>query len=114
MSFKDYLNEQLTLVEDTKPSYGSFEDKNYVVKINKLSSNDFYSQPFGRSMADRKLVKSFIEDSETKTTHIDAKGKSTLSSVKLWIKENKPSEFYATWKKDSSNYKDDSVKLFYK
>lgn len=113
MGFKEYLNEQL-LSEGKSPSFGSSDGNNYAVKIDKLSSNDFYSQSFGRSMADRKLVRSFTEDPETKTTHVNAKGKATLSSVKSWIKDIKPSEFYATWRKDSSSYKDDSVKLFYK
>ena len=31
-----------------------------------------------------------------------------------WVKENKPSEFFASWEKDSSSYKDDSVEIFFK
>lgn len=34
-----------------------------------------------------------------------------MTAVKEWVKENKPSEFFASWEKDSS-YKDDSVEYF--
>ena len=36
-----------------------------------------------------------------------------MTAVKEWVKENKPSEFYALWEKESSFYKDDSVEIFF-
>ncbi len=59
-----------------------------------------------------KKLKEFKTNS--KSTRIDAKGKATMTVVKEWVKENKPSEFFASWEKDSSSYKDDSVEIFFK
>ncbi len=97
-----------------KASIGNSEGFNYVVKINFLEDNSFYKLAFGRQLSDLRRITYFKEDKETKTTHILAKGVSTLKSVKSWIKAEKPSEFYARWRKDSSSYKDDSVEIFYR
>ena len=59
-----------------------------------------------------KKLKEFKTNS--KSTRVDAKGKATMTAVKEWVKENKPSEFFASWQKDSSSYKDDSVEIFFK
>jgi hypothetical protein len=37
-----------------------------------------------------------------------------MAVVKDWIKTNKPKEFYAVWKMDTSHFKDDVVEIFYK
>lgn len=50
---------------------------------------------------------------EFKKATIGAKGKGTLPAVKAWIKEKKPSQYYAKWEKDSSSYKDDVVEIKY-
>ena len=59
-----------------------------------------------------KKLKEFKTNS--KSIRVDAKGKATMTAVKEWVKENKPSEFFASWEKDSSSYKDDSVEIFFK
>jgi vacuolar-type H+-ATPase subunit H len=97
-----------------KPSFGSSEGYNYAVNINSLDSNEFYTYPFGRGLNDRRKAAEFIKDSDVKTGYVDTKGKSSLPAVKQYVKENNLKEFYATWKKDSSNYKDDSVDIYYK
>jgi len=97
---------------DKKPSFGKAGKNNYAVKIESLDRNDFYNQSFGRQLDDLRKIKEWKK--EAKIGDADAKGKATLSAVKKWIKENKPKEFYASWQADSSNYKDDSVEIYYK
>lgn len=48
-----------------------------------------------------------------KSTHVGAKGKSTMAAVKKWVSERKPAQFYARWKADSPSYKDDSVQVWF-
>ena len=84
---------------------------NIIVKI-KGVDKEYYRAPFGRQMDDLKKVKAFMETA--KTAYVNAKHKGTLTAVKRWIKETSPSEYYAKWRKDSSNYKDDSVKVYYR
>jgi len=48
-----------------------------------------------------------------KRTHVDAKGRATLAAVKEWVKFFQPTQFFASWTSDSSNFKDDSVELWY-
>lgn len=93
-----------------KPSFGSSGEFNYAVKIDSIESNDFYERPFGRQLEDLKKVKNFKEESEKK--FIGAKGIPTLKAVKEWVKENKPKQFYAQWRKDSRYYKDDVVEIW--
>ena len=96
-----------------KPYFGlnDTKNKNYAVQINGIE-NDFPSKPFGQQIDAMKKLKEFKTNS--KSTRVDAKGKATMSAVKEWVKENKPSEFFASWEKDSSSYKDDSVEIFFK
>ena len=108
MKFKNYLNE----AKKRKPAFGTSDGFSYAVNIPTLDSNEFLKMPFGRQLDDSRKVGEWKKTS--KSTHVGAKGKGTLPSVKKWVKENKPSEFYAKWKMDSSSYKDDSVEIFYK
>lgn len=95
-----------------KPSFGTSEGYNYAVNIKGLDSNDFYTEPFGRSINDRKKAKEFAQSA--KSGYADCKGKPSVPAVRKWIRENNPTEFYAMWKKDSNFYKDDSVEIYYK
>ena len=106
--FREFLNES-----KDKPYFGLNDTKkiNYAVNLNGIE-NDFPSKPFGQQIDAMKKVKEFKETA--KKTRVDAKGKATMSAVKEWVKENKPSEFFASWEKDSSSYKDDSVEIFFK
>jgi hypothetical protein len=105
------LMEELNEAKKRKPAFGNSEGFNYAVNIEGIE-NEFFKYAFGRQLDDLKKVKEWMKSA--KKYNVDAKGKPTLSSVKSWIKMTKPSEFYAKWKKDSSNYKDDSVEIFYK
>jgi len=83
---------------------------NYVVKVENVDPK-FYLKPFGRQIDDLKLIDSFKKTA--KKDHVGCKGKPSLSAVKAWIKATKPKFYYAKWRKDSSEYKDDSVEIFY-
>lgn len=108
--WKDKKNVSESL--NSKPSFGTNGQRSYAVKINDLDTNEFYTQSFGRSLSDVKKVDEFKKNS--KKDWIGAKGKSTMPAVKAWIKLNNPSEFYCSWKSDSSFYKDDSVEIYYR
>jgi hypothetical protein len=106
------IDKYLGEAKGKKPSFGNNDGNSYAVKVDSLDSNEFYKQPFGRRIDDMKKVKEFM--SSAKKGYVGSKGKPTMASVKKWVKEMKPSEFYAMWKQDSSSYKDDSVEIFYK
>lgn len=93
-----------------KPGYGTVDGKSYAVLVDGVDS-EFFKAPFGRQMDDLKKIKVFKETA--KTGHAGAKGKSTMAAVKEWVKLYEPTQFYASWKADSSSYKDDSVQIFY-
>jgi hypothetical protein len=94
----------------SKAVFGTQGDFNYAVKINALERNDFFHQPFGAALSDMQRLRIFMANAATK--YVGAKGKSTMPAVKRWIKENKPAEFYAIWRKDSTFWKDDVVEIY--
>lgn len=103
--------ENLDLSEaKANPFIGKIDKLNYAVKIDGVTLSS--SSNFGDMVRINKALKEFKQDA--KTTRIGAKGKATLASVKAWIKENQPSQYYAKWQPDSSFYKDDSVEIYYK
>jgi hypothetical protein len=110
------VNEILSFTEakKRKAGFGNSEGFSSAVLIDGLDSNEFFKAPFGRQLGDLKKVKDWKASQGVKTDHVGAKGKSTMAAVKAWVKSVKPTEFYARWKQDSSNYKDDSVEIFYK
>ena len=113
-TFREWLREgELNEAKVEKPYFGlnDTKKKNYAVQINGIE-NDFPSKPFGQQIDASKKLKEF--KATAKSTRVGAKGKATMTAVKEWIKENKPSEFFASWEKDSSSYKDDSVEIFFK
>jgi hypothetical protein len=97
-------------VKKDKPAFGSSDGFSYAVSLNGVD-NEFFKQPFGRQLDAMKKVKEFTANA--KKGYVGAKGKSTLASVKEWVKLNQPTQFYAKWKSDSSSYKDDSVEIHY-
>ena len=110
--FDELYESIITEARGPKPSFGTQDKLNFAVLINGLDSQDFYKQPFGRQLSDLKKVKKFKETA--KKNAIGSKGKPTMKSVREWYKENKPTEFYASWQKDSPMYKDDSIEVWYK
>ena len=92
-------------------SFGKHDGFSYAVKIDGLSSNDFWKRGFGAMVDEADTLRDFR--SRAKKGYADAKGKDTLRSVRAWVKQNRPSQFYARWKSDSPMYKDDSVEIYY-
>ena len=93
------------------PFFGSDSEFSYAVKINGID-NKFPTMSFGRALPYIRQAKEF--EKSAKSDEVNAKGKSTLAAVKSWVKDNKPSEFFAKWRKDSKFYKDDGVTIYYK
>jgi len=88
---------------------GKIDKMNYAVLIDGATIDKGAS--FGDLVMLNKKLREFKK--VAKKGHVGAKGKATLASVKAWIKENKPSQYYAKWQPDSSYYKDDTVEIFY-
>jgi hypothetical protein len=109
MTFTEYA---LTEVKGAKAFIGKIGKKSYAIKIDALDSNSFPEKNFGQQIGDLKIVKEW--KTNAKKDVVGSKGKATLASVKAWVTETKPSEFYASWESDSSTYKDDSVEIWYK
>lgn len=95
-----------------KPVFKTIDGTSYAVSIKAISSNDFFSQPFGRQLDDHKIIRGW--KITAKIGHVGTKGKSTMAAVKRWIKERGATEFYAKWGADSSYWKNDSVEIHYK
>jgi len=109
--FETTVEKNFTEAKGRKPAFGSADKFNFAVQVNGLDSNDFFKQPFGRTLGDMKKVQKFKETA--KVASVGAKGKATKAAVRAWVKENKPTQFFAKWQKDSTNWKDDSVEIHY-
>ena len=94
----------------TKATFGNDGEYNYAFKVEGVEP-EFYRRPFGRQLDSARAAGKFCKGA--KKYSVGCKGKATMACVKEWVKENKPSQFYAKWKKDSSYYKDDSVDIYY-
>jgi hypothetical protein len=97
-------------VKSQAAKFGTNDGFSWAVKLDCVD-NEFFKQVFGRRMDDMKKAKAFAESA--KKYWVGAKGRSTLAAVKQWAKEEKPKQFFAMWKSDSDNWKDDSVCVAY-
>lgn len=68
----------------------------------------FIGKTFGRQLETLRALKAF-RDQATHVAHV----KGSQRAVKEWVKENKPSQFFAVWNSETDFYHDDSVKIFY-
>jgi hypothetical protein len=93
-----------------KVTYGKNEKMQYAFKVDGVPS-DYYKLPFGRQIEHAKTIREFKENATSH--HVGAKGRATLAAVKEWVKETKPSQFYACWQADSSFWKNDCVEVCY-
>ena len=93
-----------------KAFYGTKGEQKLACKLDFVSCNDFPFQLFGRVLADHQKVREW--QTKAKKEYIDSKGKAGMASVKKWIKENNPSQFYILWK-ESNFYKDDTLQIYY-
>ena len=71
-------------------------ENNILVNVPGVDSHYFH-KPLGRQLADIQAIKAFKDTA--KTYHIGTKHHASLSKVKQWLKENKPSAWYASWRK---------------
>ena len=95
-----------------KPVITTLGNRSYAVKLDTLSQYDYFNLPFGRQIDDLRKIGEF--KATAKTTHVGAKhSKSTLAAVKKWVRERKPTQFYASWPADSKLYRDDSVQIWF-
>lgn len=94
-----------------KSTIGRFGEFSYAVKVAGVDDR-FFMRPFGRQLDDLRRIQAW--QSTAKTYHVGAKHKATLSAVRAWIKMMKPTEFYAKWRSDSTDWKNDSVEIYYK
>lgn len=84
-----------------KPKFENVRGMNFAYQIEGVTDAD----------RDYKEVAEFTKTA--KKGYVGAKGKATMPAVKKWVRENKPSQFYAKWKADSSMWKDDTVEIWY-
>jgi hypothetical protein len=104
-------SEDLDEAKGSKAYFGTNDGKSYAVNLSGAKGGN-EPRNMGWAMDNTKMLKDFMKDA--KTHYAGAKGKATLPAVKSAIKMLGATEFYATWKADSANYKDDSVKIYYK
>ena len=71
----------------------------------------FMGQKIGRQIDSLRMLKAFQD--RAKVAYVDTKRKKPLSAVKEWVKENKPSQFFAVWTPETDFYHDDSIEIFY-
>lgn len=95
----------------TKTSFGNDGEYNYAFRVESVEA-EFYRRPFGRRLDSIRKAEAFCRRAVKYSIDCKGGGKPTMSCVKKWVKENKPSQFYAKWKMDSSCYKDDSVTIY--
>ena len=109
---KTYV-EVITEARGPKPFFGTVDKMNFAIQLNNnVGGNDFPKRGFGGQVDNRKVIGEFKDSA--KKGYVNTKRVNTLTGVRKWVKENKPSEFYATWMADSSMGKDDSVEIYYK
>ena len=93
-----------------KATFAKTAEFSYAYKVDGVTPG-FHTAIFGRQLDDLRKVGAF--KATAKSTHVGAKRRATLAAVKEWVKLNSPSQFYARWRSDSSQYKEDCVEIFY-
>lgn len=81
---------------------------NYVVKLNGVPST---ITPDDLELTYSKIVNDFIKTA--KRDNAPCKGRPSLPAVKRLIAAISPTQVYARWRKDSADWKDDSVDIYY-
>lgn len=92
--------------------FGSHGGFSYAVKVDGID-NEFFKLSFGQQLDHQKKANFLKSHPEIKVEHVGAKGKATLAAVKQWVKEAKPTQFFAKWQSDSDYYKDDVVQVYF-
>lgn len=87
----------------------SVEGFSVVAKFDDFSAEQF-SKNMGYQITHREDFNSFKQNAKLVT--IGSKRKPTFATVKKWVSENNPKQYFAKWHSDSALYKDDSVEIY--
>lgn len=87
----------------------SVEGFSVVAKFDDFSAEQFNNN-LGYQISHREDFKLFKQNAKLVT--IDSKQKPTFATVKKWVTENKPKQYFAKWRGDSPLYKDDCVEMY--
>jgi hypothetical protein len=109
--YKQLTGTRSNPVRQLKAVFGKAEGFNYAVKVPGVDPH-FFTYSFGRQIDDKWKINEWANGAQK--GYAGAKGKATVSSLKEWVKVYQPDEFYAQWRQDSSNWKDDVVEVLYK
>ena len=90
-----------------KSCYGSTGGRSYAFRVDGVDGT-FIGKTFGRQLETLRALKAF-RDQATHVAHV----KGSQRAVKEWVKENKPSQFFAVWTPETDFYHDDSIEIFY-
>ena len=94
-----------------KTCYGSTAGRVYAFRVDGVDGA-FLGQSFGRQIDSFHKLKAFQDNAKHKV-YIDTKRRAALAAVKEWVRENKPSQFLASWFCETPFYRQDSVEMFY-
>ena len=95
-----------------KACYGTVDGRTYAFRVDGVDGGEFFCSPFGRRLETMKKLIEFQDETE-KHEYIRTKRRKILPAVKEWVKDTKPSQFFAVWNSETDFYHDDSVKIFY-
>ena len=95
-----------------KACYGTVDGQTYAFRVEGVDGGDLFGVPFGRRLEAMKKLFEFQDETE-KHEYIRTKRRKILPAVKEWVKDTKPSQFFAVWNSETDFYHDDSVKIFY-
>ena len=91
-----------------KPFYGrTTSGRSCAFRVDGVDGT-FVGKNFGRQLEMLRALKAFRDRAE----HV-AHVRGSQRAVKAWVKENKPSQFFAVWTPETDFYHDDSVEIFY-
>lgn len=92
-------------------TFGNAGKFSYAFEIEGVNPRFIY-EPFGRQLDDLKKVKEF--QSIAKKGWIRCKHRrSNMAAVREWVKEVKPKQFWVKFPRQSANWKDDSVEIYF-
>ena len=96
-----------------KACYGTVEGRTYAFRVDGVDGGEFFGLPFGRRLeAMKKLIK-FQDETAKHVEYVGTKRRKILPAVKEWVRDTKPSQFFAVWNSETDFYQEDSVEIFY-
>ena len=96
-----------------KAFYGTVGESSYAFRVNGVDGADFFGLPFVRRMA---VLDKLIKFEKEQAKHVSYV-KGSQRAVREWVRDNKPSQFFAWWSSDvycyERFYSNGSVKISY-